>query len=77
MSEKFPLSVYYQKLKIDVELDRRIRDAASPGVWWAQGFDFGTNERDIAFDFSSKEERAAAILRITEVGSVRFSGECE
>jgi len=52
------------------ELDRWIKTAASPGQWWAQGYDFGTEERDLAFDYKSKAERLSGMRRMLGIPGV-------
>ena len=53
-----------------VDLDRWIREAASPGLLWAQGYDCGTEERDLAFDYQSKAERLSAMRRMRRIPGV-------
>ena len=51
----------------DPALDAKIKDAAMPGVWWAQGYDMVRSERDISFDYKSESERQSAIKRVMAV----------
>lgn len=62
----FGMKAWY-KGEIDPSLDKRIKDAAEPGVWWAQGYDMRTGERDIAFDYKSESELHSAIKRVVAV----------
>lgn len=62
----FGMKAWY-KGDMDPSLDKRIRDAAEPGVWWAQGYDFVRGERDIAFDYKSESELHSAIKRVVAV----------
>ncbi len=59
------LKVWYSGF--DLDLDEQVKNAAMPGIWWTQGYDFEKGERDIAFDYESELERTAAIHRITEI----------
>ncbi len=63
---RFSMKAWY-KGEMDPDLDTRIKDAAKPGVWWAQGYDLVRCERDIAFDYKSELERSAAIKRVVAV----------
>lgn len=63
MKKRFELKVYYDG-DHDPDLDAEIKDLAKPGIWWAQGYDFQANLRDIAFDYRSESERDAAVNRM-------------
>ncbi len=56
--------------ELDQTRDALIKKAARPGVWWAQGFDFGTSTRDICFDYKSREELEQSALRILQLPGV-------
>ncbi len=60
------LKVEYEG-ELDQKTDAKIKGAAIPGVWWAQGYDFGANRRDILFDYKGDDEREEAIARIVNV----------
>lgn len=53
--------------ELDQELDSMIKHAAKPGIWWAQGYDFGTSMRDICFDYKRSEDREQATSRILKI----------
>ncbi len=64
---KVRIKVEYPGERIDKELDSRIKTAAMPGVWWAQGYDFGTSMRDICFYYKSDKARKQAVSKIIKI----------
>lgn len=54
-----------------IVLDNEIRVAAEGGVNWAQGYDFGEDVRDIAFDFDDDIARDLAVADLESIEGVR------
>ncbi len=52
-------------------LDTLIKSYAAPGISWAQGYDFGEDVRDIAFDFNNFIDRDMAIAELESINGVR------
>ena len=66
---KFGLKVWYHGDRSSA-LDKKIKDVALPGTWWAQGYDFGEDIRDIVFDFNTVINRDMAIVGLESINGV-------
>ncbi|MEE8607465.1 MAG: hypothetical protein V3S55_07675 [Nitrospiraceae bacterium] len=69
MEKRFGLKVWYHGTA-DEGLDTLIKSYAAPGIWWAQGYDFGEDVRDIAFDFKDEIARDMAIVGFESIKGV-------
>ncbi len=69
MSDRYGLKVWYHG-NIQRELDDTIKKTAVGGEWWAQGYDFGEDVRDIAFDYDNPIQRDMAIVELEALEGV-------
>lgn len=69
-SKPFELRVVY-KGDLSRDFDQGIEASADPGgERWASGYDFGTFERDMAFDYKHETLRDEAVVRLNRLPGV-------